>query len=291
MLAASLEQAFAFYDTKGRGRLGADELAAALSNKAGGSLAFPPEEARAWAAKLIARFGQDGELVIAKFVDWHRGQAPIGSLDAYRSARVRELFKLADFTGSGSVELRALATADAPPRLQERVALMRADGLGFVSAAAWEDAFAAEPETSLSAMGAPEFDATIDEAAVFLEMWATIQEALSMAGATGVGDSSPVGPVDVPQLPPDRAQQVAQLFEHLDPMGSGKIGIETLSQRSVRLGPHAATPFDMIVQMDADGDGDVTREEMFEFFRYISAPLNDGDFAVIIQICSQLGEV
>ena len=64
--------------------------------------------------------------------------------------------------------------------------------------------------------------------------------------------------------------QVAALFSQLDPSGSGKIGIQGLSQHSVALGPHAATPFNLIEQMDADGDGDVTREEMLTYFRYAS---------------------
>mmetsp|Transcript_986 Transcript_986/g.2118 ORF Transcript_986/g.2118 Transcript_986/m.2118 type:complete len:310 (-) Transcript_986:301-1230(-) len=83
--------------------------------------------------------------------------------------------------------------------------------------------------------------------------------------------------------------QVAALFSQLDPSGSGKIGIQGLSQHSVALGPHAATPFNLIEQMDADGDGDVTREEMLTYFRYASAMLNDGEFDEIIQMCAQLG--
>ena len=88
-------------------------------------------------------------MVIDQFVAWHsteHGQTGVGSLDVYRSARVRELFKVADFEKVGRVDHKQLSAASAPPAaLRKRITMMRTkaevDG-GFVSAASWEAAFA-----------------------------------------------------------------------------------------------------------------------------------------------------
>lgn len=233
-------------------------------------------------------------MLIDQFVAWHiaeQDRAAAGSVARTghydRKARVQKLFQLARFNGQGGVNVEMLATSKgAPSWFVERLNHMRPGIGGLVDLAGWEAAFEMDIE-SLPADN--EFADRMDGLETWLEIISTIYEAMKITGEeSSMEEDDEPTLEELPPMPSDRQQKVDQLFAQLDPVGRGKFGLTALSQRSVKLGPHTSTPFDLIARMDSDGDGDVTHEEMVQYFQHVSAQLNDSEFNDVIQMCGLL---
>ena len=118
----------------------------------------------------------------------------------------------------------------------------------------------------------------------------TIYEATKLATepvATSPPDADEPPPTPAPALSETRKARLQSIFDLFVGLPgakgrSGAISLATLEEDcSSKLGPHNVSLLKELKMMDADGDGDLTFDEMCGYFRAVGAELDDDEFEVI----------
>jgi len=88
----------------------------------------------------------------------------------------------------------------------------------------------------------------------------------------------------------ERLKRVNELFELWDFEDSGSISRDAVEASALKIGPHKANVLSFLSNMDADGDGRVTREEMTSFFTQAGQSLDDASFDEIFNEMKEVAE-
>ena len=216
-------------------------------------------------------------------------------LSAARLQRVQALFAEWDVGGAGRFEIAGFekqSTMKVGPhesQLLARLGDMDVDGDGYITKEEWQDYFG----SAAAALKDDEFDIILDELASAGANAVAIQRSVRAAGADGAppaaGDDDE-GAAPTPALPKARKALVDELFAVWDFDKKGAISREAAGSAAMSAGPVATQPLKYLEEMDADGDNQVTYDEMLGFFTLASPQLGDVDFSTIIDSLMEVAE-
>lgn len=209
-------------------------------------------------------------------------EAAPAELTGDRIAAVEKLFKAWDFEDKGSIDKKKVTEAAVSfgpnkSRMMQQLESMDTDGDGVVTLTEMKVFFqVVSPNLSDG-----------DFAAVIGEMEELAAEAATIASCLMLAAADPTVEMDAaeivkPTLPTTRQELLGKLFGLFTEDPTQSIDVANLEKCTIKEGPHETKLLKDLKTMDANSDGQLTLEEMTDYFAVLGLSLSDDEFELII---------
>jgi len=213
--------------------------------------------------------------------------ASLGNLEGEQKQLVLDLFNKWDFNGNGAIEIAVLSSTGVSvgPRMTKVFAefeKMDVDGDQKVSLDEMLLYFGV-----VSQMMTPEqFHSTVEEMSAVAGQELSIERLVKLAEEAQMLDGEDEETEPPPALSDERKDLVLAYFRlyqpHDEPIDIGAIS----EDGKVETGPAKHNVLEYLKAMDYNGDGKIEVGEMLEYFTFVGQELNDDEFALIIEECT-----
>jgi len=204
-------------------------------------------------------------------------------LEGARLASVEMLFKSWDFDGKGEidrVQVGAASVSFGPhkSRLFKQLESMDTDGDNVISL---------EEMKAFFQVVSPQLDDASFEA-VICEMEELASEAATIAQCLAMAAETPTAPLEAESaeqklpLPAARQELLGKLFGLFTESATDSINVEALEKCTIKEGARDTKLLTNLKEMDANSDGQLTLEEMTDYFAALGAKLSNEEFELII---------
>lgn len=210
-------------------------------------------------------------------------QRVVPTLSGPMKEQVMDIFKKFDMDTTGKIPLESLQNSKMSVGPSEVAVLkyladMDFNGDGYVEVSEWEMYFA----NTLAVLTEAETKDMMEELSTAGDQMQTIAMCTKLAAEGDTGPSGPVDPEDEIEAPPmldgEQKEMITSLFAEWDFNGNGLIDRGQLQGTGVTVGPRTEKVFSSFEQMDTDNDGQVTLQEMLDYFGVAASLMSADEF-------------